>query len=386
MKTIAVVNQYYPPDKASTGWLAKELVEALRIALPDWRIRVIATDATYRGGVDAGNVDDETDIVRLPSGSNLDNKLQRLIGSLQEGRHLAEVATRDADVVISMTNPPLVNYWMGRYAKNRNRRWVEWTLDLFPEAFASANLVSDKNPIYRYFLKHYGRHFPDFNLFLGPMQRDFVYASHQKNGANAILTCGIKQFERSDEPQWRRDHNDKIVLGYIGNLGEAHSAKSLIRLVQAADPNRYRFLLSMYGAKVDQLKEAIKGHPAVIWTEGIPDGELPWLDAQIVSLLPEWTHVCVPSKAVSAICAGNPMVYIGIEQADIWQFFKNAGWLVREDEALIDADIERVLADLSDPEMLRMKKVATASLTQYQELAYSKGIDDLVKWLKSAAL
>jgi hypothetical protein len=147
MKTIAVVNQYYPPDKASTGWLAKELVEALRIALPDWRIRVIATDATYRGGVDAGNVDDETDIVRLPSGSNLDNKLQRLIGSLQEGRHLAEVATRDADVVISMTNPPLVNYWMGRYAKNRNRRWVEWTLDLFPEAFASANLVSDKNPI-----------------------------------------------------------------------------------------------------------------------------------------------------------------------------------------------------------------------------------------------
>lgn len=386
MKTIAVVNQYYPPDKASTGWLAKELVEALRIALPDWRIRVIATDATYRGGVDAGNVDDETDIVRLPSGSNLDNKLQRLIGSMQEGRHLAEVATRDADVVISMTNPPLVNYWMGRYAKNRNRRWVEWTLDLFPEAFVSANLVSDKNPIYRYFLNHYGRHFPDFNLFLGPMQRDFVFQSHRKSGANAILTCGIKQYDRSDEPQWRRDHSDKIVLGYIGNMGEAHSAKSLIRLVHAADPDRYRFLFSMYGAKVDQLREAVKGHPAVIWTEGIPDGELPWLDAQIVSLLPEWTHVCVPSKAVSAICAGNPMVYIGIEQADIWQFFKDAGWLVREDEAMIDADIERVLAELSDPEMLRMKKAATAALTQGQENAYGKGIDDLVKWLKSAAL
>jgi hypothetical protein len=218
------------------------------------------------------------------------------------------------------------------------------------------------------------------------MQRDFVYQSHRKNGANAILTCGIKQFERSVEPQWRRDHKNKIVLGYIGNLGEAHSAKSLTRLVQAADPDRYRFLFSMYGAKVDQLREAVMGHPAVIWTEGIPDGELPWLDAQIVSLLPEWTHVCVPSKAVSAICAGNPMVYVGIEQADIWQFFKDAGWLVREDEAVIDADIARVLSELSDPEVLMMKKVATAALTQDQENAYQKGIDDLVRWLKSAAL
>jgi hypothetical protein len=80
------------------------------------------------------------------------------------------------------------------------------------------------------------------------------------------------------------------------------------------------------------------------------------------------------------------MVYIGIEQADIWQFFKDAGWLVREDEAVIDADIARVLSELSDPEVLMMKKVATAALTQDQENAYQKGIDDLVRWLKSAAL
>lgn len=381
MKTIAVVNQYYPPDKASTGWLAQELVEELRAALPGWRVRVIATDATYRGGVEGDTAKEETDIIRLPSGNRLDNKLQRLIGSLQEGRRLADVATREADVVISMTNPPLVNYWMGRFAKKRGRKYVEWTLDLFPEAFNSAGLISEKNPIYRYFLRSYKRNFPDFNLFLGPMQRDFVMGKHRKVGESAILTCGIKRFQENGVPTWRREHADKIVLGYIGNMGEAHSSESLIRMVERADPERFRFLFSMYGAKVERVREALGDHPAVIWTEGLPDGDLPFLDAQIVSLLPEWTHVCVPSKGVSAICAGNPMVYIGVEDADIYQFFKEASWLVREDGEVMDSDIDRVLAELRNSELLKAKKLATALHTEEQEAAYRKGIDDLVKWL-----
>lgn len=383
MKTIAVVNQYYPPDRASTGWLAQELVEELRAALPDWRVRVIATDATYRGGVEGDTAIEETDIIRLPSGNRLDNKLRRLFGSLQEGRRLANVATREADVVISMTNPPLVNIWMGHYARKRGRKYVEWTLDLFPEAFSSAGLISENNPIYRYFLKRYSHNFPDFNLFLGPMQRDFVMGKHRKVSESAILTCGIKRYQSNEEPMWRREHADKIVLGYIGNMGEAHSSESLIRLVERADPERFRFMFSMYGAKVERVFEALNNHPAVIWTEGLPDGDLPWLDAQIVSLLPIWTHVCVPSKAVSAICAGNPMVYIGVEQADIYQFFKEASWLVREDGTVIDSDIDRVLAGLSNPELLRVKKAATAVHTGEQEAAYRKGIDDLVKWLSA---
>lgn len=386
MKTIAVVNQYYPPDRASTGWLAQELVEELRAALPDWRVRVIATDATYRGGVEGDTAKEETDIIRLPSGNRLDNKLRRLIGSLQEGRRLANVATREADVVISMTNPPLVNIWMGHYARKRGRKYVEWTLDLFPEAFSSAGLISENNPIYRYFLKRYSHNFPDFNLFLGPMQRDFVMGKHRKVSESAILTCGVKRYQANEEPRWRREHADKIVLGYIGNMGEAHSSESLIRLVERADPERFRFMFSMYGAKVERVFEALNNHPAVIWTEGLPDGDLPWLDAQIVSLLPIWTHVCVPSKAVSAICAGNPMVYIGVEQADIYQFFKEASWLVREDGTVIDSDIDRVLAGLSNPELLRVKKVATAVHTGEQEAAYRKGIDDLVKWLSATRL
>jgi hypothetical protein len=271
---------------------------------------------------------------------------------------------------------------MGRYAKKRGRKYVEWTLDLFPEAFHSAGLIAKTNPIYRYFLRSYQRNFPDFNLFLGPMQRNFVKEKYLKAGESTILTCGIKRYEPSEEPLWRKAHADKTIVGYIGNMGEAHSPDSLIRMVERADPGQFRFLFSMYGAKVDKVHEALADHPSVIWMEGIPDGDLPWLDAQIVSLLPEWTHICVPSKGVSAICAGNPMVYIGVEEADIYQFFKEASWLVREDETLIDGDLDRVLAELADPECLAAKKQATAIHTKEQESAYRKGIEDVVRWLQ----
>lgn len=382
MRTIAVVNQYYPPDKASTGWIAKELVDELRIRLPDWKIQVIATDATYKGGIQLEEGIYDPNLIRIKSYTRFDNKMYRLLGSLYEGRQLAKRATEEADIVISMTNPPLVNYWMGRYAKNRKRKWVEWTLDLFPEAFSSAGLISKKSPIYRYFLRHYASNYPDYNLFLGPLQRNFVYTSHHFENPHSILTCGIKRFERGPIPDWRKQHSDKIVIGYVGNMGEAHSAESVAKFVRAADPNRFCFLFSLYGAKAEQLRSLVREEAHVEWTEGIPDSDLPWLDVQIVSLLPEWTNICVPSKGVSAICAGNPMIYIGLEQSDIYQFFKKASWIVREDPLSMDSDIEHVLKELSDPDQLLAKKSETLLYAEDQYRAYQDGLDELVQWIK----
>jgi hypothetical protein len=384
MKTIAVVNQYYPPDKASTGWIAKELVDELRDRLPDWKIIIIATDATYKGGIQVEDEILDQNVIRIKSYTRFDNKLYRLIGSLYEGRQLAKKATATADIVISMTNPPLVNYWMGRYAKTRKRRWVEWTLDLFPEAFSSAGLVSEKSPIYRYFLKHYAANYPDYNLFLGPLQRDFVYKTHRFKNQHSILTCGIKEFEKGPIPEWRSQFSEKIVIGYIGNLGEAHSAESVATFVKAAEYDNIQFLFSIYGAKADLLKSLLKEQKNVTWTEGIPDSELPWLDVQLVSLLPTWTHICVPSKGVSAICAGNPIIYIGLEQADIYQFFKEAAWLIREEDSLVDTDIQSVIKEIANPEILNTKKAATSHFGEQQMNAYKKGIEELVEWISKS--
>jgi len=383
MKTIAVVNQYYPPDKASTGWIAKELVDELRIKLPDWRIQVIATDATYKGGIQLEKETNDPDLIRIKSYTRFDNKFYRLLGSMYEGRQLAKKATADADIVISMTNPPLVNFWMGRYAKRRNRKWVEWTLDLFPEAFSSAGLISDKSPVYRYFLKHYATNFPDYNLFLGPLQRDFVYRAHKFQNQHSILSCGIKRFEKGSMPEWRDKYDSKIVVGYIGNLGEAHSAESIARFVAAADNKQIQFLFSIYGAKAELLKSLLQNQTNIEWMEGIPDSDLPWLDVQLVSLLPEWTHICVPSKGVSAICAGNPMIYIGLEQSDVYQFFKDASWLVREDHSVIDSDITQVLFELNQTEVMASKKRATTQYSEQQHKAYREGIDELVQWIRT---
>ena len=56
---------------------------------------------------------------------------------------------------------------------------------------------------------------------------------------------------------------------------------------------------------------------------------------------------------------------------------------MREDESVIDSDLDRVLAELRNSELLKAKKLATAVHTEEQEAAYRKGIDDLVRWLKN---
>jgi hypothetical protein len=48
----------------------------------------------------------------------------------------------------------------------------------------------------------------------------------------------------------------------------------------------------------------------------------------LASLLPQWTHISVPSKTVSSVCAGSAFLYYGSEDSDNRFLLKDAGWLI----------------------------------------------------------
>jgi hypothetical protein len=48
----------------------------------------------------------------------------------------------------------------------------------------------------------------------------------------------------------------------------------------------------------------------------------------LASLLPQWTHISVPSKTVSSVCAGSAFLYYGNEDSDNWFLLRDAGWLI----------------------------------------------------------
>lgn len=367
MKKIAVVNRYYPPSPASTGDLAHELVHQLQNELPDYEVFVVTTDAPYKGGWREELTITER-VVRSKVLYTGNNSVLRFIAGFLEGRTMAKIAFREADAVISMTNPPLVNYWMGKFARKFNKKYIEWTLDVFPVAFAKAGYISDGSPFYKYFLRKCSEYFPDFNLFLGEGQREFVHSTFNYHNEYAILPCGIKQTPMGPKPDWKSATGDKIILGYVGNLGEAHSPGHLISLVKAADASQFHFVFCMYGAKADLVRAELVGNQNISWVENIPDSDLTHMDVQIVSLLPEWTHISVPSKAVSAICMGKPILLLGDADADNWRMFGDAGWRI-DVRSLNDAGIREVLQDVRSAGSLESKmKAATKITSELQHL------------------
>jgi glycosyltransferase involved in cell wall biosynthesis len=380
MKKIAVVNRYYPPSPASTGDLAHELVHQLQDEMPGYEIFVVTTDAPYKGGWrEELNITEQ--VIKSHVFYTGENSILRFVAGFLEGRAMAKIAFREADAVISMTNPPLVNYWMGKFARITAKKYVEWTLDVFPVAFAKADYVSEMSLFYRYFQKKVGKYAPDFNLFLGEGQREFVHRTFEYQNEYAILPCGIKQTPTGPVPAWKSNLGDKTVLGYVGNLGEAHSPDHLIELVKAADPSKFQFVFCMYGAKVDAVREELGNHKNISWVENIPDSDLTHMDVHIVSLLPEWTHISVPSKAVSAICMGKPILLLGDGDADNWRMFHDAGW--RADVRTMNAEkIRAVLDEIRVEGALKSKIDAALRITSELQQLQGQTIKDLAAYLR----
>ncbi|MET4700515.1 hypothetical protein ABIE65_003555 [Constrictibacter sp. MBR-5] len=380
---IALVNRFCPPDPAPTGLAMAELAADLAAAMPEAEVRIFTTGGSYRNGGDvaATDIDGCVGVTRVPPVGFGARGVGRLVASLIDGRRLAARATAWADTVISLTDPPLQGFWMGRATRRRRVRWAEWTMDLYPQAFVAAGLAGAGNPIVGALAGAQRRRAPDLDICLGPAQLDHVRRDRGNGRAGLLLPTGLFDSEPLDPPDWRRTESRR-VLAYAGNLGEAHSADSVARLVERASPERFLFLLAPHGSRAEALWRRLEGAPHVQWSERLDASALDHADAHIVSLRPGWEHVCVPSKALSAFSRGRPVLFLGPAESDSWRFACGAGWLVPEPPT--DAAIDAALASVADPASLA--EATEAAVAAHARLAgiRAEGLSRLIDWLRSA--
>jgi hypothetical protein len=64
---------------------------------------------------------------------------------------------------------------------------------------------------------------------------------------------------------------------------------------------------------------------------GLPQEHLAFIDVHLVSLNSSFTHIAVPSKSVTAISCGRPILFCGNEESDNWHMFQKAGWIIKEE-------------------------------------------------------
>ncbi|MEM9412128.1 MAG: hypothetical protein AAGA30_13510 [Planctomycetota bacterium] len=357
---VVIVNRNYPPRKGVTGESACLLAESLN-QNPNLKISVVTVRSNYAGG--GSSMEPVGEVHEIVSFYDGKQKILRLFSGFLESALLIWKAKRlRGTVTIVMTDPVFLSAIAAVLLRNKN--WALWSMDLYPDAFISSNLVQPTNPLYRLLHWIVYRSPPQFLIALGKLQADYLNQQYRAKIPNTILPCGVFQpASNVPYPAWKKLNQDKIILGYCGNLGEAHSVDFLKFVLKHLDPKKYHLVLSVYGAKAQRFLDQVDAQQSgITMIDGVSRQQLCLIDIHLVSLLTKWSHVCVPSKAVSAVCSGSAFVFYGTQNCDNWDMLGEAGWLIDEADATnLDSNVKNLLGQIDHTE-LQSKKTAARKI------------------------
>lgn len=364
MKSVAMVNRFAPPDAAPTAVALARLAALLKARLPTINLRVVGAERAYGG-----------------AGARNESPWRRATASWRDGATLAAAAAAH-DAVISLTDPPLLACRLARRLKAETL-WIEWTMDLYPEALAAAAGLSPRPSRFP------GLRRPDLRLCLGPEQAAFLAADGGPPIRQLILPAGV-----CDPPanSLSPPPSGLVHLAYAGNLGRAHWADALPSLARACDPARFRLTIAAYGKQAATTRKALAAFPHVDWRETpLSETELNAAHVHIVSLKENWTHVCVPSKAVSALSRGRPILFFGSARSDVWRWAQtdgaqSAGLRIAPLAKAASAMLPDALAQLATPVRLAALTEQAAKAASQLRDAEEKTVDALADRLRRIAV
>ena len=334
MTVVALVNRFAPPDAAPTAVALGRLARLLAARLPGLELNLIGARRVYGGGGAAG-----------------ETLWRRAAASWRDGRRLAQAAASH-DVVLSLTDPPLLRRHIARRLPP-GRLWIEWTMDLYPQAFWAALGLPPAFHAGR--MGRDGARRPDLFLRLGPRQAAATGGGASDPAPCLLLPAGVVDAPASAPAPaaGAPPPHGPISLAYAGNLGRAHWPEALLLLARACDPARFRLIVAAYGAHAPAVKAALAAFPHVEWRDRpLSDADLNAADVHVVSLRENWTHVCVPSKAISALSRGRPILFFGAAASDVWGWADGAGLRVDADRAAAANGLPEALAQLATPDRL----------------------------------
>jgi hypothetical protein len=221
---------------------------------------------------------------------------------------------------------------------------------------------------------------PSFVIALGYDQQQFLKKSYQWESDFFIIPCGIRNLpiESFIKPEWA--NTEKIIFGYCGNVGEAHNEQFILDIILSLNPDEHVFIASLYGSKGQKLAKIINDYPHVIQKSNVTPEELSFIDVHLVSLLNKWIHVCVPSKAVSAVCMGATFLFNGATNGDTWRYLSNAGWRIDQNYQI--NELKQLIESIKKSSLSDKRKEARQTSIELNEMKISE-FNRLLKYFNS---
>jgi glycosyltransferase involved in cell wall biosynthesis len=317
-RRIILVNRVYWPSAQATAQLLTDLAEGLAARGCD--VHVIATgEASSRHqGVTVHRT-----AVSGTSGGLLARVLDHRRFLAAARARLAQLG-RPGDVVVAMTDPPLLGTKLAPVAAARGLRLVHWIQDIYPEIAAVhfggvaglllRPLAARRDEAWRRAAAC---------VTLGADMAGFVAA----RGATTVHTLpnwAPRELQRpagTAEVAACREAwgvTDRFVVAYSGNLGRVHEFATVL---EAAARLRGRadivFLFIGSGPRFAEVAAAVRRRrlPNVRLLPPVARAQLATslsaADAHLVTLRPEYARLVHPSKLAGALAAGRPVIFVG---------------------------------------------------------------------------
>ncbi len=232
-----------------------------------------------------------------------------------------------ADVVVTLTTPPLVG-WMGAVAKLFSRsRHVNFVMDLHPDAEFAQGMIRIDSVTGRVLERIHAACLrrADANVVLGSYQRERI--TSRGVGPERIAEIPVWSDGREIEPvphaenplRERLGWSDRFVVMYSGNAGVVHRFDELLaaaRELGSTDP-RVLFAFVGGGPRTAEIRAFGEEH-------GLENMEfhdyfareelrqsLSAADVHFMSLRPEHVGIAVPGKLYGILAAGRPALFAG---------------------------------------------------------------------------
>jgi glycosyltransferase involved in cell wall biosynthesis len=336
-KKIVFLNRYFFPDQSATSQILSYLSFALaKNHLP---IHVLCSRQGYdlpQANLPAREQLDGVQVHRIwTSHFGRDRLLGRALDYITfyicAGWKLLGLLRR-GDVVVAMTDPPLISIVAMFAAKLKRAHLVNWLQDIFPEVASRL----DSNPLPRSvdrmvrWLRNATLRHADINVVLGARMGELLQQSGIPTNRIRIIEnwahfeAGAPKTTAASALRASLGFGEKFIVGYSGNLGRAHDFRTVLEAASLLTAEReIVFLMIGSGAGMKALKQAAAERGAGNFCflpyqpqESLPDS-LAAADVHWVSLQPSLEGLIVPSKVYGILAAARPVIFIGDRDGEV---------------------------------------------------------------------
>jgi colanic acid biosynthesis glycosyl transferase WcaI len=317
-KSILILNRVFPPTLGATGRVACDL--ALHLRKQGHKITVITTNDHAKNDR-AKNLD----VIRVQADMSPQSPWDYF--KIARAMHKATKKLPKHDIVISMTDPPLLGIFGAKIANKMRAKHVHWAMDLYPDLLPTIGKTISPF-MFRVLqgrmlkmMKRADALVPISNC----MARYLTHNALPKTNMHVIENWPDKYLLENNHSDQSLMDDTKFRVLYAGTIGLAHEFDTIIGAAiyfQKTDPD-IEFVFTLRGRGADEFQKQChrKAVKNIQFISPQPSKKLNALmnagDIHLVTMKPSAAGKLFPSKFYSALAASRPVIFIGPASCDI---------------------------------------------------------------------